>query len=56
MIVLIERVLFDGTITREWLDPLTAAVEAVAGAQNGITVARLRVRWGGVLDEWTRSA
>ncbi|HEY4721556.1 MAG TPA: hypothetical protein VII92_06890 [Anaerolineae bacterium] len=54
--MLIERVLHDGTRTREWLPPLAAAVEAVAGAQNGVTVARLIVRWNGVIDNWTRSA
>ena len=55
-LVLIERILHDGTRTREWLPPLAAAVEAVMGAQNGITIARLIVRWNGVMDNWTRSA
>lgn len=52
----VERVLFDGRHTVEWLPPFEAALEAVASPQNGVTVARLRLRWGDKLDEWTRSA
>ena len=55
-IVLVERTLFSGEVTREWMPAFEAAVEAIAGPQNGVTVARLVVRWGEILDEWTRSA
>ena len=53
--VCVVRTLMDGTTTREWMTPLAASVEAVAGPQNGITVASLRVLWGDVLDDFTMS-
>ena len=43
-------------MTTEWVPALVAAHEAVHGPQNGLTVASLRVLWGDVLDEFTRSA
>jgi len=55
-IVRVERVLFDGTQTTEYLGAFSAALEAVAGEANGRTVRSLRVVWGDVIDEWTRSA
>jgi len=54
--VRVERLLFDGTRTTEYLDALSAAVEAIAGEANGRTVRQLRIVWDSVLDEWTRSA
>ena len=56
MHVWLERTLFDGQHTAEYLPAAVAAHELLYGAQNGVTVARAVVRWGNVLDEWTRSA
>jgi hypothetical protein len=53
--VCIKRTLADGITTCEWVTPLAASVEAIASPQNGVTVASLRVLWGDVLDEFTRS-
>ena len=53
--VRVEYTLMDGQHTEAWMTPLAAAQEAVAGPQNGVTVASLRVHWGDVPDEYTRS-
>jgi hypothetical protein len=37
-LVCLVRILFSGETTREWLTPLDATVEALAGKQNGLTV------------------
>lgn len=54
--VLVERRLFNGRQTLEAMTVADAALEVVAGAQNGVTVERLRVHWGAVLDNMVRSA
>jgi len=55
-IVCIIRVLWNGTRTREYTTAFGAAVDALASPQNGVTVVSLRVLWGDILDEFTRSA
>lgn len=52
--VLVVRVLHDGTVTRERMNVLAACAEAMCGAQNGLTVWSLRII--GESIEWCRSA
>ena len=42
-LVCLVRTLFSGEVTREWLSPLEAVVEAQTGAQNGVTVASCHI-------------
>ena len=46
----------DGTHTHEYMTAFAAALDALVSPQNGVTVMSLRVKWGEVLDEFTRSA
>ena len=55
-IVCVIRVLWNGTRTREYTTAFGAAIDALASPQNGVTVVSLRVLWGDILDEFTRSA
>ena len=55
-IVCIIRVLWNGVRTREYTTAFIAAMDALVSPQNGVTVVSLRVLWGDVLDEFTRSA
>ncbi len=55
-LVRVERVLWNGIVMREWMTAFAAALEALVSPQNGVTVMSLRVKWGEVLDEFTRSA
>jgi len=55
-IVCIVRVLWNGARTREYTTAFIAAMDALVSPQNGVTVVSLRVLWGDVLDEFTRSA
>ena len=55
-LVKIERVLWNGTRTYEWTTAFAAALDALVSPANGLTVVGLRVLWGDVLDEFTRSA
>lgn len=52
--VLVVRVLYDGTVTRERMNVLDACAEAIRGAQNGLTVMSLRIIGDSI--EWCRSA
>jgi hypothetical protein len=38
LLVCLVRTLFNGETTREWMSPFEAAVEALTGTQNGLTV------------------
>ena len=55
-LVRVERVLWNGTHTYEYMTAFAAALDALVSLQNGVTVMSLRVKWGEVLDEFTRSA
>jgi len=50
-LVCLVRTLFSGEVTREWLSPLEAVIEAERGIQNGVTVASCHIEgdmagWG----------
>ena len=55
-LVRVERVLWNDTRTYEYMPAFAAALDALVSPQNGVTVMSLRVKWGEVLDEFTRSA
>jgi hypothetical protein len=53
-LVCLVRILFSGETTREWLTPLDATVEALAGKQNGRTVKSCHIE-GGLSAGWDMS-
>ena len=52
-LVCLVRTLSSGEVTREWMSPLEAVVEALTGLQNGLTVRSCHIE--GDVQGWDTS-